>query len=279
MAFEHYQKWTEGQDSFGETTQFQKESIWRPSQFQYNSLISRVRPKCQPSPLRQNKALTRKGWSLNKLDLGEAPLSKADFTWFSDSSYWNSKHGASLQYQHPLIGLNYHLCLWLLRPNKPMEACTLAKGKTADIYTDNRYAFRVAHDFGCDGNNMASLLSAEIKCKMACMFRNYWMLQFCLLLSVLLRSNGILNLTLWKLKENHLADTFARNVVFKVTNSSQTSGMAQRDISSNENLEKLAIEAQKLASKNEKQIWNSNNYWFDKNRKLWFRPNNNHQRH
>lgn len=85
------------------------------------------------------------------------------------------------------------------------------------------------------------------------------MLQFCLLLSVLLRSNGILNLTLWKLKENHLADTFARNVVFKVTNSSQTSGMAQRDISSNENLEKLAIEAQKLASKNEKQIWNSNN--------------------
>ena len=40
-------------------------------------------------------------------------------------------------------------------------------------------------------------------------------------------------------KGNHLADIFARNVVFKGTNSSQTSVMVQTDISPNENLEKL----------------------------------------
>ena len=27
-------------------------------------------------------------------------------------------------------------------------ACTLDKDKTGNIYTDSRYAFRVAHDFG-----------------------------------------------------------------------------------------------------------------------------------
>lgn len=53
-----------------------------------------------------------------------------------------------MQYQHPLIELKYHLCLWLLWPNKLLGADTLAKGKTADIYTDSRYAFRVVHDSG-----------------------------------------------------------------------------------------------------------------------------------
>lgn len=28
-----------------------------------------------------------------------------------------------------------------------MQACTSAKGKTNNIYTNSRYAFRVAHDF------------------------------------------------------------------------------------------------------------------------------------
>ena len=29
-----------------------------------------------------------------------------------------------------------------------IQACTLAKDKTANIYTDSRYAFGVVHDFG-----------------------------------------------------------------------------------------------------------------------------------
>ena len=43
--------------------------------------------------------------------------------------------------------------------------------------------------------------------------------------------------------------------------------MAQRDISSNDNVEKLAKEAQPLALEKEKQDWKFN-CWFDKKRKL-----------
>ena len=56
----------------------------------------------------------------------------------------------------------------------PTQADTLAEGKTANIYTDSRYAFRAAHDFGML-RKPVSLLSAEIKFKMAHVYRNYWM--------------------------------------------------------------------------------------------------------
>ena len=45
--------------------------------------------------------------------------------------------------------------------------------------------------------------------------------------------------------------------------------MAQRDISSNDNVEKLAKEAQPLALEKEKQDWKFI-CWFDKKRKLRF---------
>ena len=44
-------------------------------------------------------------------------------------------------------------------------------------------------------------------------------------------------------KENHLADISARISALKGTDSSQSSVMVQRDISPNDNLKKLAIEA------------------------------------
>ena len=47
--------------------------------------------------------------------------------------------------------------------------------------------------------------------------------------------------------------------------------MVQRDISLNDNLEKLAKEAQQLALEKEKQDWKLN-CWFDKMRKLRFEP-------
>lgn len=62
------------------------------------------------------------------------------------------------------------------------RACTLANGKTANIYTDIRYASRVAHNFGTLWNQCGFLNSVEIKLKMTPMFRNYWMLYFYLLL-------------------------------------------------------------------------------------------------
>lgn len=60
-----------------------------------------------------------------------------------------------------------------------------------------------------------------------------------------------------------------RNCAFKGTNLS----LVQRGISPNSNLEKLAREASQLVSEKEKQDWKSNNCWFDKKRKAWFRPN------
>ena len=82
-------------------------------------------------------------------------------------------------------------------------------------------------------------------------------------------------LDLLEAKGNHLADISARNTVCKATRSSQTSIMMQRDISPNNNLEKLVRMSQQLASECEKQDCKFNNCWFDKNRKLWFRPSNN----
>lgn len=55
-----------------------------------------------------------------------------------------------------------------------------------------------------------------------------------------------------EIEENHLADISIRNAAFKGTKSNQTSVMVQRDIFPNDNLEKLAGEAQKLASEKEK---------------------------
>ena len=52
---------------------------------------------------------------------------------------------------------------------------------------------------------------------------------------------------------NHLADISARNADLKGTESRQTSVMVQRDISPNDNIAKLAREAQQLASEKRKQ--------------------------
>ena len=47
--------------------------------------------------------------------------------------------------------LRQHLYLWLLLPsrlNYTLLQGLVAKDKTANIYTDSRYAFEVAYDFG-----------------------------------------------------------------------------------------------------------------------------------
>lgn len=58
-------------------------------------------------------------------------------------------------------------------------------------------------------------------------------------------------------KGNYLADSSIRNAALKGIKSSQTSVMIQRGISPNDNLEKLAGEAQQLASGKENKIGNS----------------------
>lgn len=66
----------------------------------------------------------------------------------------------------------------------------------------------------------------------------------------------------------YLANTSTVNADLMETNRSQISVMVQRSISPNDDLEKLAIEAQQLASEKEKLDWKFNNHWFDKRRKL-----------
>ena len=60
-------------------------------------------------------------------------------------------------------------------------------------------------------------------------------------------------------KGNHLADISARNATVKGTNNRQTSVMVERDTSLNDNLGKLATEAQQWPQKKQKQYWKLNN--------------------
>ena len=64
------------------------------------------------------------------------------------------------------------------------QACTLAKGKTAN--TDSRYALGIAHDFGMLWKQCGFLTSSGNKIEklktQAPIFRNYWILYFYLLL-------------------------------------------------------------------------------------------------
>ena len=91
--------------------------------------------------------------------------------------------------------------------------------------------------WGCCGSNMASLLPVEIRLKIAPSVQKLLnAIPAALAIIEILEHSKLDSL---EAKGNHLADIFARNVVFKGTNSSQTSVMVQTDISPNENLEKL----------------------------------------
>ena len=114
----------------------------------------------------------------------------AEFSLFTDGSYLNGSNGrycavyaiailfdvveaASL----PMVMSAQQAELYTL-----MWACTLAKDKTANIYTNSRYAFGVAHDMGMLWKQCGFLTSSKNKIKMAPMFRSYWMQYFYLLL-------------------------------------------------------------------------------------------------
>ena len=127
----------------------------------------------------------------------------------------------------------------------------------------------------CFGSNVASLHLVEIKFKNGIFVQellNAILLQDALSIIKVL---GHSKFDSPEARGNHLADISARNASLKEPNNSQTSVIVQRDTSPNDNLEKLAREAQQLVSEKEKQDWKFNNCWLDKKRKLWFGPNNN----
>ena len=127
----------------------------------------------------------------------------------------------------------------------------------------------------CFGSNVASLLTVEIKFKMALMFRNYWMQYFYIAILSRIKILEHIMFDSLEAKENHLADISARNAIFKGTNNSQTSVIIHRDISSNDTLEKTGYRRLKIGfSKRKKQDWKCDNCLFGKKRKVWFGSNN-----
>lgn len=87
-------------------------------------------------------------------NLWETPLTNTDFSWFPDG-YLKDENGKYAGYCYcnslkvtelaplPLVTLARQAELYTLT-----RACTLAKGRTANIYTNSPYAIRVANDFG-----------------------------------------------------------------------------------------------------------------------------------
>ena len=87
----------------------------------------------------------------------------------------------------------------------------------------------------CCLSNVTSLLSVEIKSKMALMFRNYWMQYFYIAILSRIKILEHIMFDSLEAKENHLADISARNSALKGTDSSQTSVMFWRGIYKSDN--------------------------------------------
>lgn len=107
-------------------------------------------------------------------------------------------------------------------------AWTLAKDKTANIYTDSRYAFEVAHDFGMLWKQYGLLISSGNKIKNG---PYAWELLCAIILSATLAIIKIIGHFILKslaAKRNHLANISAKYIILKGTNSSKTSVMVQR---------------------------------------------------
>ena len=120
------------------------------------------------------------------------------------------------------------------------QACTLLKEKTASTYTDSRYVFGVAHDFGMLWKQYGLLTSSRNKLKNGPSVQE--LLDAILLPAALtiIKIPGHSKLDSLKAEGNHLADTSSGDAILKGTNSSLTSVMVQSGISPNDNLAKLA---------------------------------------
>ena len=98
-------------------------------------------------------------------------MGNAHFSWFTDGSYLKGDNGkycgghaiatpsditeaAPLPMATLVQQAELHAVTW---------ACTSAKGKTSNTWTDSRYAFRVAHDFGMLWKQRGFLISSGNK--------------------------------------------------------------------------------------------------------------------
>ena len=89
-------------------------------------------------------------------DLQKTLLDNVDFSWFTDSSHWKDENGrycARYEISTPFevteaAPLPLAVSAKQAKPYTLTGACILAKGKTFKVYSNSRYNFGVAHDFG-----------------------------------------------------------------------------------------------------------------------------------
>ena len=116
------------------------------------------------------------------------------------------------------------------------QACALVKGKTSNIYTDNRYALRIAHSFGMFWKRHGFRTSSRYEMLNGPFVQE--LLDVILLPATLatIKIPGHSKLDSLEAQENHFADISIRNATLKGTKSNQISVTIQRNISPNDNL-------------------------------------------
>ena len=106
-------------------------------------------------------------------DLQKIPLSKTDFPWFTDGTYLKGDNGkycagyatATLFDVVEAASLPLATLAQQAKFYTPTWACTLAKDTTANTFTDSRYAFGLALDFGMLWKQHVFLTSSRNKIK------------------------------------------------------------------------------------------------------------------
>lgn len=158
-------------------------------------------------------------------DLQETPLGNADFSWFTDGSPLMGDHGKHCAGYATATPFDVTEAAALPMASSAQQAefcaltqaCTLAKGNTANIYTEIRHDFRLAHDFGTFWKQRGFLVSSGNKTKNGpCVLE----LLDAILLPPALAINkirGHSKLDSLEAKGNHLADISTRNAVKEPT--------------------------------------------------------------
>ena len=188
-------------------------------------------------------------------DVQEIPLSSTDFSWFTDNSYPkgdNGKYcaGYTIATRFTVIEAAFLFMATLAQQAELYalkQACTLAKGKTANISTYSRYDFEVAHDFIMSWKQHGCLTSSGNKI----LNGPYSGLLNTIILPVTLAIIKILGHSKpdsLEAKGNYLVDISTKNTSLKEINNNQILVVVQRNVSPNDNLEKLASEVQQWVS-------------------------------
>lgn len=107
-----------------------------------------------------------------RVDLSDTPLPNADRELFVDGSASRDKTGVNqtgfaVVTLHAIVAsgkLPSHFSAQAAELVALTEACKHAEGRTANIYTDSRYAFGVVHDFGALWRHRGFLTSSVKTC-------------------------------------------------------------------------------------------------------------------